>query len=99
MKYNKDEEPEKTFKVDPVNQYILNRNYTNKLKMSRLERMRLIAERKNNKERVEKLLKEKSLETLKLATSNAEEAEVLKENIINIAEESSLEDRKEEKSQ
>jgi hypothetical protein len=64
MKYNKDQEDkenniEDMSVVDPVNNYILNKNYTNKIKKSKLERMRAIIERQKNQKRIEKILKEK----------------------------------------
>jgi hypothetical protein len=71
MKYNRDEEDIENSDqstqqvVDPVNSYILNKNYTNRIKKSKLERMRAIIERQKNQKRIEKLLKEKEEEKAK----------------------------------
>jgi hypothetical protein len=105
IKYNQEDEEENyDSQVDPVNHYILTKNYTNKVKMSRLDRMKLISDRKKNKDRVEKFLKEKkSSETQQLIESNLETLQskefedqarevILKENIVKLTDEQLKED-------
>ena len=68
MKYNREEEDKENLDesnsivVDPVNNYILNKNYTNKIKKSKLDRMRAMIERQKNQKRIDKILKEKEEE-------------------------------------
>ena len=87
--------------VDPVNHYILSKNYTNKVRMSSLQRIKKIIEKRKNVERVEKLFKEKEAEDIEFneklylkrekkpeeAKSNFVREEMLEENRIKIDEE------------
>jgi hypothetical protein len=83
--------------VDPVNQYILSKSYTNKVKMSRLDRMKLISDRKKNRARVENFLKEKNKEEIlqsQVSTDSQDEAPevILKENIVKLTDDDNFED-------
>ena len=51
LKYNNIEEENKIKTVDPVNYHIMNKCYTQKLKLSKLERMRIISEHRKKSER------------------------------------------------
>ncbi len=101
MKYNHTEEEETVHCIDPVNEHILAKNYTNKIKMSRLDRMKLIAERKKNITRIETFLKEKEESKLKEKKAieretidkmmeeenQTSQTQILKENVIKLDEE------------
>jgi hypothetical protein len=75
IKYNKDEEETVEVKpgvVDPVNDYILKKKYTNKVKLSKLERMKILAEHRKNQQRADSLFKEKEKENIMSLAKNSE---------------------------
>jgi hypothetical protein len=86
MKYNREEEDKENLDesnsivVDPVNNYILNKNYTNKIKKSKLDRMRAMIERQKNQKRIEKILKEKEEEEEKQKNLNTNVVEEILKN-------------------
>ena len=103
LKYGEqDQEKEKlVYTVDPVNDYMLQKMYTHKVKPSKLERMRILTLKKKFKERVETYLKENDQvssnqqnkeEQLKIIESLNEDKkeEILPENVINLNKEEDL---------
>jgi hypothetical protein len=98
VKYNKEEEEEKVGKeniVDPVNDYILRKRYTQKIKLSKLERMKILAQHRKNHERADNIVKQKEKEKLLKMTSDSKEKPIVEKINLDDDEDDSEEDEKE----
>jgi hypothetical protein len=90
FKYREDEEEPKSTAVDPVNDHIMKKNYTHRFKMSKLEKMKILAEHRKRQEKLNETLKEKQKEILENTKHNAivnDEEPVIQEEMIQLNEE------------